>query len=195
MAEEKKPADGCETSQGSEIRHAVERNDVFSSTESSDKVSDDDDLGKEQRDEITALARQFSQLSRHSSTYPDKDSHGEEPPNPFLDLQTHPELDPHSEKFNQRKWLKSTLQIISRDPERYPRRTAGVSFRNLSAYGYGTPADYQANFANLWLKFFGWCKTMLGYGHKVRIDILRDFEGLVRSGEMLVVLGRPGRFV
>lgn len=27
---------------------------------------------------------------------------------------------------------------------------------------------------------------------QTKIQILRDFEGLVRSGEMLVVLGRPG---
>jgi ABC-type multidrug transport system ATPase subunit len=34
---------------------------------------------------------------------------------------------------------------------------------------------------------------MVGKGQKRRIDILRNFDGLVKSGEMLVVLGRPGR--
>ena len=33
---------------------------------------------------------------------------------------------------------------------------------------------------------------MTGTG-KQKIQILRDFDGLVKSGEMLVVLGRPGR--
>ena len=40
-------------------------------------------------------------------------------------------------------------------------------------------------------------KSKLGFGKQDvrRIQILRDFEGLVKPGEMLVVLGRPGRFV
>lgn len=33
---------------------------------------------------------------------------------------------------------------------------------------------------------------LLARRRKLRIDILRDFEGIVRSGEMLMVLGRPG---
>jgi predicted ABC-type transport system involved in lysophospholipase L1 biosynthesis ATPase subunit len=34
-------------------------------------------------------------------------------------------------------------------------------------------------------------RKLTGTG-KQKIQILRDFDGLVRSGEMLVVLGRPG---
>jgi hypothetical protein len=68
-----------------------------------------------------------------------------------------------------------------------------LSFRNLNVHGYGTAADYQMNVANMWLKAEGWLEGILGYRKALRIDILRNFEGLVRSGEMLVVLGRPGR--
>ena len=113
--------------------------------------------------------------------------------NTFLNPNENPELDPHSDQFNSRKWTKNLLQVTSRDPERYPRRTAGVSFRNLSAFGYGTAADYQADVGNMWLKGVGWLRGLLGWRNKVRIDILRNFEGYVRNGEMLVVLGRPGR--
>ncbi|PLB37099.1 pleiotropic drug resistance family ABC transporter [Aspergillus candidus] len=112
--------------------------------------------------------------------------------NTFLNPSENPELDPHSDQFNSRKWTKNLLQVTSRDPERYPRRTAGVSFRNLSAFGYGTAADYQADVGNMWLKGVGWLRGLLGWRNKVRIDILRNFEGYVRNGEMLVVLGRPG---
>jgi ATP-binding cassette subfamily G (WHITE) protein 2 (PDR) len=167
-----------------------------SAGESTEKNSFDD-MSRKERDEITHLARQISQLSRRSSNHPGpgQGAAAEEPPNPFLNPDADPELNPNSDHFNQRKWVKNLLQIVSRDPQRYPRRTAGVSFRNLNAYGYGTAADYQMNVANAWLKGFGWFKSVLGFGKKVRIDILRDFEGLVRSGEMLVVLGRPGRCV
>ncbi|KAJ5781341.1 hypothetical protein N7457_006501 [Penicillium paradoxum] len=138
--------------------------------------------------QITTLARTLSQISRQASTGTDEDSEGI---NTFLDA-SNPELDPHSDQFNSRKWVKNMLQITCRDPGRYPRRTAGVFFRNLNVFGYGTAADYQMNFANFWLKGAGWLRDALGLERKVRIDILRDFEGIVHSGEMLVVLGRPG---
>lgn len=145
-----------------------------------------DDLKQEEQAEITYLARQISQISRRSSAY------AGEPTNSFLDPTADPELDPNSESFKQKKWVKNLLHITSRDPEKYPRRTAGVTFRNLNAYGYGTAADYQADVFNTWLKAFGHIRGWLGLRKKKRIDILRDFEGLVKSGEMLVVLGRPG---
>lgn len=148
-----------------------------------------EEIGEKDKQTITNLARQLSQISRRSSYHPA----GDDLPNPFLDPDADPELNPHSEQFSYKKWIKHILHIRSRDPERYPKRSAGVSFRNLNAYGFGTAADYQADVFNIWLKGFGWIKNQLGFGKKVRIDILRDFEGLVRSGEMLVVLGRPGR--
>ncbi|RAL04636.1 pleiotropic drug resistance family ABC transporter [Aspergillus ibericus CBS 121593] len=155
-------------------------------TESSDSacLESEDDIGRGSQQAIAALARSLSHLS-------DKSSIGEGT-NTFLDPTSNPELDPNSDQFNSRKWTKNLLRITSRDPDRYPRRTAGVSFRNLNAFGYGTAADYQANVANMWLKGFGWLREKLGCRNKVRIDILRNFEGFVHSGEMLVVLGRPG---
>ncbi|KAJ5765834.1 ABC multidrug transporter A-2 [Penicillium odoratum] len=134
--------------------------------------------------EITKLARTFSQLSQQNSS-------GSDAINTFLDPSNNPELDPNSPDFNSRKWVRNTLQL-TRDPDRFPRRTAGVSFQKLNVFGYGTAADYQVNFANVWLKMLDGVRHMVGLGKKVRIDILRDFEGIVEHGEMLVALGRPG---
>lgn len=139
--------------------------------------------------EITKLARTFSRLSQQQSSDSSSDAI-----NTFIDPTKNPELDPNSSDFNSRKWVRNTLQL-TRDPDRFPRRTAGVSFRNLNVFGYGTAADYQLNFGNVWLKMFDGARRLLGLGQKVRIDILRDFEGIVDHGEMLVVLGRPGRQV
>ncbi|GLB11294.1 hypothetical protein AtubIFM57258_008161 [Aspergillus tubingensis] len=155
-------------------------------TESSDSacLESEDSIRREDQQAITALARSLSHLSSKSGIG--------EGTNTFLDPTSDPELNPNSEQFNTQKWTKNLLRITSRDPDRYPRRTAGVSFRNMNVFGYGTAADYQANVANMWLKGFGWFREKLGYGKKVRIDILRNFEGFVHSGELLVVLGRPG---
>jgi hypothetical protein len=143
--------------------------------------------------EITALARTFSQLS--DQNYAEKDGPHQEGINTFLETEEDPELNPNDpDNFNSRKWAKNFLQMTSRDPDRYPRRTAGVSFRNLNVFGYGTAADYQTNFGNAWLKMASWVQGQLGLREKKRIDILRNFEGIVHEGEMLVVLGRPGRY-
>ncbi|KKK23290.1 hypothetical protein ARAM_005641 [Aspergillus rambellii] len=155
-------------------------------TDSSDitYADSENEIDQEGQQKITALARSLSRISQKSGLV--------ESTNTFLNPTSDPELDPDSDQFSARKWTKNFLSIASRDPERYPRRTAGVAFRNLNAFGYGTAADYQADVANMWLKGYGWIRRQLGFGNRVRIDILRDFEGYVRSSEMLVVLGRPG---
>ncbi|KAG0161728.1 hypothetical protein PDIDSM_1159 [Penicillium digitatum] len=144
--------------------------------------------GDDRDRQITNLAQSLSRISQQSSV---NTSQAVEGVNAFLDS-SDPEADPKSDQFKSRKWVKNIIQMTSRDPDRYPRRTTGVSFRNLNVFGYGTAADYQTDFANFWLKGAGRFRSLLGLQKKVRIEILRDFEGMVHSGEMIVVLGRPG---
>ena len=110
--------------------------------------------------------------------------------NPFLGTDD-PQLDPRSAKFSPQAWTKTLVGIQSRDPERYPTRVAGVSYRGLNVHGFGTPTDYQKTFGNYPLAIASIFNKLTGRG-KTKIQILRDFDGLVKSGEMLVVLGRPG---
>jgi hypothetical protein len=135
-----------------------------------------------------------ARLARKLSCHSVKNEHGE-PANPFLGSDN-PLLDPNSPSFSARTWLKTILSITSRDPERYPTRTAGVAYKNLAAHGFGEPTDYQKTFGNYPLEVLGFCKRLLGSSsQKRRIQILRDMDGLIKSGEMLLVLGRPGRQV
>jgi ATP-binding cassette subfamily G (WHITE) protein 2 (PDR) len=55
-------------------------------------------------------------------------------------------------------------------------------------HGFGSPTDYQKDVANSVLQIGALFRSMTGTG-KQKIQILRDFDGLVKSGEMLVVLG------
>ncbi|KAL8826986.1 MAG: hypothetical protein Q9191_003459 [Dirinaria sp. TL-2023a] len=114
--------------------------------------------------------------------------------NPFFGTE-HSLLDPKSSKFSSKAWLETLVSITSRDPERYPKRVAGVAYKNLSAHGFGEPTDYQKTFGNYPFKTLNLAKRLFGKGRKTRIQILKDFDGLVKSGEMLMVLGRPGRQV
>jgi ATP-binding cassette subfamily G (WHITE) protein 2 (PDR) len=139
---------------------------------------------EDSKEAVLDLARAVTQQSL-------KDSNGEFI-NPFLGSSGNPALDPHSGKFSARAWCKALLAIQSRDPERYPERTAGIAYKNLSVHGFGVPTDYQKTFGNYPLEIGGLVQTLVGKRQKTKIQILRDFDGLVRSGEMLVVLGRPG---
>lgn len=149
----------------------------------SSKVEGHDDL-------IHQIAHSLSRLSKSDRPL---NSSGDDI-NTFLDSTSDPELDPNSDQFKSRKWVNNMLQMTAQDTHRYPRRSAGVSFRNLNVYGHGTAADYQVNFANIWLKAAACLWGIFAPRKKVKIEILRDLVGIVHKGEMLVVLGRPGRY-
>ncbi|KAF2841982.1 pleiotropic drug resistance protein, ABC superfamily [Patellaria atrata CBS 101060] len=151
--------------------------------EPSDSSSADDEKEQTRRDlEVTDLARR---LTRQSTAHSDV---GENDPFSPVPGST---LDPNSPNFKPRSWIKALMHVKSRDPEKYPERTAGVAFKNLSAHGYGTATDYQRTVGNIFLQAVGLARKVLGVGQR-RIDILRNLDGLVESGEMLVVLGPPG---
>jgi hypothetical protein len=148
--------------------------------------SDEDDTDGEKDERVTQLARTFTEHSIKTA-----DGHYV---NPFENSDD-PLLNPHSGSFSQRAWIKTLVGITSRDPERYPARVAGVSYKNLNVHGFGQPTDYQKTFGNYPLAITNLFGKFRGDRGKTKIQILRNFDGLVKSGEMLVVLGRPGRKV
>jgi hypothetical protein len=112
-------------------------------------------------------------------------------PNPFIDG-SDPRLDPQSDQFDAARWARLFLQLSSADPEKYPKRKAGVSFRNLSVSGVGNPIAYQQTFAGIVQQPLDIALSLL-HPRDRSIQILKQHDGLVRSKEMLLVLGRPGR--
>ncbi|GAA5996079.1 uncharacterized protein JCM10292_004935, partial [Rhodotorula paludigena] len=107
----------------------------------------------------------------------------------------HPEdggrFDPWSDNFDADAWTKAVWEMSANDPKSGPHREAGVSFDNLSAYGYGTDSDYQTTVGNLPLKAFGALKSAIGQGGR-KVQILSGVDGILEPGDMLVVLGPPG---
>lgn len=148
-------------------------------------------LGKEQEEDdsveaemvrrssvVQALARSYSRTS--AGAVPGQ--------NPFLAEENSP-LNPNSPNFSGREWAKAVVELVSQDGKSF--RSSGVCFQNLNVHGFGAATDYQKDVANVWLSAAGVARQLTGSG-KQRIDILRNFDGLVRKGEMLVVLGPPG---
>jgi ATP-binding cassette subfamily G (WHITE) protein 2 (PDR) len=101
-------------------------------------------------------------------------------------------FDPHSSNFNARAWTKAVIALQCRDPQKYPRRTSGLAFRDLNVHGYGNPTDYQKSVGNVWLELPSLIGKLCRSNGRRKIDILQGCDGLVESGEMLVVLGPPG---
>ena len=130
--------------------------------------------------EVQKLARQFSMTSGVSHV-------GDNPFDPPKDST----IDPTSDKFRARDWTKSMLRLQAQTQPAAKSRSAGFAFRNLTAFGQSASTDYQKTVGNYALDLVGLARRATGHSPR-RVDILRDFEGLVLPGEMLVVLGPPG---
>ncbi|QDS75112.1 ZEB2-regulated ABC transporter 1 [Venturia effusa] len=143
--------------------------------------TDEEDVKR--NNEVQQLARKLSRSSSYHSEGGNV--------NPF-NAPEDSRLNPHSPNFSAKAWTKRAMEFHRADPEAGPARTAGIAYKNLNVYGYGTPTDYQKSVANIWLGLVGMAKKLVGQGGQTRIDILRNFEGVVYNGELLVVLGPPG---
>lgn len=129
---------------------------------------------------VLQLARKYTSQSHYSTTGQNVFQAGEGSA-----------LDPNGGNFNARAWCKALLHMQEEDEKASPPRTAGIAFRDLNVFGFGTPTDYQKSVGNVWLDAASLPNKLMGK-NKTRIDILRNLEGFVESGEMLVVLGPPG---
>ncbi|KAM0566184.1 hypothetical protein ACHAP9_007593 [Verticillium nonalfalfae] len=102
-------------------------------------------------------------------------------------------LDPASVSFDGRAWVKAFLQLAQSDPQAAPMRVLGVAFRSLNVFGWSTGTESQMTVTTRITNLFqSIAQLATGNKQKRRIDILRDFEGVVAEGELLLVLGPPG---
>jgi ATP-binding cassette, subfamily G (WHITE), member 2, PDR len=98
-------------------------------------------------------------------------------------------LNPNSSNFNAPAWARALVDKIASSGGSF--RTSGVCFQNMTVSGYSAGTRYQKNVLNVWLEAIGLARQTFGR-RKSRAAILRDFDGVVQKGEMLVVLGPPG---
>jgi len=72
----------------------------------------------------------------------------------------------------------------------------GVIWENLTVSGIGGVKNIIKTFPDAFVSFFNVPETLMhifGYGRKGReFDILKNFRGVAKPGEMVLVLGRPG---
>lgn len=100
-----------------------------------------------------------------------------------------PRLDPSKPEFDIYVWARAFMQAM--DEEQIKSRRAGFTFKNLEVTGSGAAINLQKDFASAFMTPFR-LGEYFSFGSKPEKKILKNFNGLVKSGEMLVVLGRPG---
>lgn len=101
----------------------------------------------------------------------------------------HERLDPNSGKFDLRTWIKFTMQMLDEEEIRIKR--AGVAFRNVHVSGTVNALNLQSTLGST-LSSPLRIGSLFSFGKKPHKQILHSFDGLVKSGELLIVLGRPG---
>ncbi|PGH10327.1 hypothetical protein GX51_00084 [Blastomyces parvus] len=102
-------------------------------------------------------------------------------------------LDPSSAAFDARAWVQDFIRVCESDPKSAPSRALGVAFRQLNVFGWGVGTEYQRTTGSVVSEAAKWlARFAVGKQKRQRVHILRDFEGVVEKGEMLLVLGPPG---
>ncbi|KAL4905975.1 hypothetical protein BDW74DRAFT_14933 [Aspergillus multicolor] len=100
-----------------------------------------------------------------------------------------PAFDPTNPAFNHYQWARKMLKLM--DEEGAPRPpSTGISFQNLNVFGSGSALQYQDTVASLLAGPLRLPETLLKKAPERHI--LHGFNGLVKNGELLIVLGRPG---
>lgn len=83
-------------------------------------------------------------------------------------------------------------QWLAISPSHGPGARLGVSFLDLHVYGFTSSTDYQATVSSYPLAALSTLSSWLGSQRRSKVCILRGLDGLICSGELLLVLGRPG---
>lgn len=100
-----------------------------------------------------------------------------------------PALDPTSKDFDLAQWLPHFMQQLQEGGVSL--KAAGVAYKDLSVSGTGAALQLQQTLADV-IQAPVRIGEHLSFGKKEPKRILNRFDGLLRGGELLIVLGRPG---
>lgn len=99
-----------------------------------------------------------------------------------------PALDPSSDTFDVMQWAQKFLGEMK---DKGAAHELGVAFRDLDVFGSGSALQLQDSVTSVLTAPLR-IGEMFKSGKQQRKQILHGFNGVMRSGELLAVLGRPG---
>ncbi|CAK9439083.1 uncharacterized protein LODBEIA_P33070 [Lodderomyces beijingensis] len=102
-------------------------------------------------------------------------------------------LDPDSDEFEAKFWVKNLKKLHDFDREYYKPSSLGVAYRNLRTYGLANDTDYQPTVTNaLWKLATQGLRMLRKEKESELFNILKHMDAIMKPGELTVVLGRPG---
>jgi ATP-binding cassette subfamily G (WHITE) protein 2 (SNQ2) len=145
--------------------------------------------------EFAELSKQLSRASHHSRLSRQQSRHGPKRTDEEKTVGISPSESIGTEdRFD----LEATLRGNKSEEEAagIKSKNIGVIWDKLSVSGEGGVKNFVRTFPYAFVSFFNVyakAKNMLGLGKKGnKFDILQGFRGVVKPGEMVLVLGRPG---
>ncbi|KAJ5153278.1 CDR ABC transporter [Penicillium canariense] len=131
-------------------------------------------------DEVETLTHIATQQSRRQSTLGHR----------LASIAEHDEsLNPQSPGFDLHKWLKAVMNDLPREGPQG--QNMGIVFKQLNVYGSGAALQFQETVSTLLTAPLR-LPQVIRDAHSPRRRILKDFNGLLKKSELLLVLGRPG---
>lgn len=100
-----------------------------------------------------------------------------------------PAVDPSNDAFDFSKFLKMFRRFI--ESEGTELKQVSVVYKNLSVFGSGSALQLQNTIGDLFMTPFR-IGEHIKLGKSSRKQILHGFDGIIKAGELCVVLGRPG---
>ncbi|KAF2723016.1 hypothetical protein K431DRAFT_311408 [Polychaeton citri CBS 116435] len=161
------------------------------------KIPDHEPNANERRgsihpDDAGILTRLASQMSRSRSLYagPDGDRTDLQRADTIEGMELDdPRLDPNDPKFDLHAYIRMTLRILDNEGIKVER--AGVVFKGINVSGSGSALNLQSTVGSFLTSPLR-IEELLNFRKTSHKRILQDFDGLMRQGELLIVLGRPG---
>ncbi|KAL4802779.1 ABC-2 type transporter-domain-containing protein [Aspergillus unguis] len=151
--------------------------DSASSASSIDEAREANEALQRESETVTRIAS--SQLGRRLSSLS------------ALDEKSDPRLDPKKDEFDYQLWSQQALRAMVRSGFSPP--SQGLLFSNLRVSGAGAAIQYQETLASMFTIPFRKAVELLSHsGSHQKRSILKGFDGLLKSGELVLVLGRPG---
>ena len=185
-------ADNANTSELDSVHH-IKKQETFHTVEGDDiqrLPADNAQLTRDVFNHHAQLTRVATQFSQFRSGVNSADPNIVQTTDTLVSVDSRDStLDPDSPDFDIYKWAKITMRAA--DKANIKLRQASFSFKNLNVSGSSSSANFEPTVASTFMMPFR-IREHISLGKRPETRILRHCDGVVKPGEMLLVLGCPG---
>ncbi|KAF2157433.1 ABC transporter [Myriangium duriaei CBS 260.36] len=192
LAEQNRHAEAIEASHRTDISSGETTPDNSSALDSQHAASGVNVKSGEH--EFAQLSRQLSNFSQISRRTPAASLRRPSKHDAVHDVEKLSSSTEDAEPFDLESYLRNAKQM--EDEAGIKSKKIGVLWDQLTVKGYGGFRIFTPTFPDAFVSFFNVYSTLKGWlglqSPGPTVDILKDFRGLTKPGEMVLVLGKPG---